>query len=40
MPRGTQLPVAVAIQIKMAAPGGHVMDFATQVTVPMAIQEW
>jgi general secretion pathway protein J len=39
-PRGTQLPVAVAIQIKMAAPGGHVMDFATQVTVPMAIQEW
>jgi general secretion pathway protein J len=39
-PRGTQLPVAVAIQIKMAAPGGHVMDFATQVTLPMAIQEW
>ena len=34
------LPVAVAIQIKMAAPGGQVMDFATQVTVPMAIQQW
>jgi len=38
--QGRQLPVAVAIQIKMAAPGGQVMDFATQVTVPMAIQEW
>jgi prepilin-type N-terminal cleavage/methylation domain-containing protein len=40
LPRGRQLPVAVAIQIKMLAPGGQVMDFATQVTVPMAIQEW
>jgi prepilin-type N-terminal cleavage/methylation domain-containing protein len=40
LPRGRQLPVAAAIQIKMAAPGGHVMDFATQVTVPMAIQQW
>ena len=38
--RGQQLPVAVAIQIQMAAPGGHVMDFATQVTVPMAITQW
>jgi len=40
LPQGRQLPVAVAIQIKMAAPGGRVMDFATQVTVPMAIQQW
>ena len=40
MPRGTQLPIAVAIQIQMAAPGGRVMDFATQVTVPMAMQQW
>jgi prepilin-type N-terminal cleavage/methylation domain-containing protein len=40
VPRGRQLPVAVAIQIEMAAPGGHVMDFATQVLMPMAIQEW
>jgi hypothetical protein len=40
IPAGRQLPVAVAIQIKMAAPGGQVMDFATQVTVPMAIQQW
>jgi general secretion pathway protein J len=40
LPRGRQLPVAVAIQVKMAAPGGRVMDFATQVTVPMAITQW
>jgi prepilin-type N-terminal cleavage/methylation domain-containing protein len=40
LPQGRQLPVAVAIQIQMAAPGGQVMDFATQVTVPMAIQQW
>ena len=40
MPRGTQLPIAVAIQIQMAAPGGRVMDFATQVTVPMSMQQW
>jgi len=38
--RGQQLPVAVAIQIQMAAPGGRVMDFATQVTVPMALTQW
>jgi type II secretion system protein J len=40
LPAQRQLPVAVAIQIKMAAPGGQVMDFATQVTLPMAIQQW
>jgi prepilin-type N-terminal cleavage/methylation domain-containing protein len=40
LPRGRQLPIAVAIQIQMAAPGGRVMDFATQVTVPMAITQW
>jgi prepilin-type N-terminal cleavage/methylation domain-containing protein len=40
LPQGRQLPIAVAIQIQMAAPGGRVMDFATQVTVPMAIQQW
>jgi len=38
--RGQQLPVAVAIQIQMAAPGSRVMDFATQVTVPMALTQW
>jgi prepilin-type N-terminal cleavage/methylation domain-containing protein len=40
LPRGRQLPIAVAIQIQMAAPGGHVMDFATEVIVPMAIAQW
>ena len=40
LPRGRQLPVAVAIQIQMAAPGGRVMDFATQIIVPMAITQW
>jgi prepilin-type N-terminal cleavage/methylation domain-containing protein len=40
LPPGRQLPIAVAIQIQMGAPGGRVMDFATQVTVPMAIQQW
>jgi len=40
LPRGRQLPFAVAIQIKMAAPQGRVMDFATQVTVPMAFNQW
>ncbi len=40
LPQGRQLPVAVAVQIQMAAPGGRLMDFATQVTVPMAIQQW
>ena len=40
LPMGRQLPVAVAIQIQMAAPGGRVMDFASQVIVPMAIQQW
>ena len=40
LPMGRQLPVAVAFQIQMAAPGGRVMDFASEVTVPMAIQQW
>src|SRR5208282_4632439 len=40
LPQGRQLPVAVAIQIQMAAPGNRVMDFATQVIVPMGILQW
>ena len=40
LPQGTQLPIAVAIQIQLAAPGGHMMDFATQVIVPMGIAQW
>jgi prepilin-type N-terminal cleavage/methylation domain-containing protein len=38
--RGHQLPLAIAFQILMAVPGGRVMDFATQVSVPMAMQQW
>jgi prepilin-type N-terminal cleavage/methylation domain-containing protein len=40
MPRSRQLPVAVRIELQMAAPGGRAMDFATRVTVPMAIATW
>ena len=40
LPLKNQLPVAVAIQIQLAAPGGRVMDFATEVTVPMGIAQW
>jgi hypothetical protein len=32
--------VAIRIEIQMAAPGGRAMDFATRVTVPMAIAQW
>jgi prepilin-type N-terminal cleavage/methylation domain-containing protein len=35
-----QLPIAAAIELKMAAPGGHELDFATQVVIPMAIPQW
>ena len=37
---GHQLPVAVDLDIQMAAPKGRPMDFATRVTVPMAISQW
>jgi hypothetical protein len=40
MVQGSQLPVAVAIQIVLGAPGGRAMNFATQVTVPMAMPQW
>jgi prepilin-type N-terminal cleavage/methylation domain-containing protein len=40
LPRGRQLPVAMAIELKMAVPGGREMNFATQVTLPMAIAQW
>jgi prepilin-type N-terminal cleavage/methylation domain-containing protein len=40
LPAGRQVPIAVAVQIEMMAPGGRVMDFATQVTVPMGIAQW
>lgn len=40
VPAGRQLPVAVVIAVKLAAPGDRAMNFATQVTVPMAITTW
>jgi prepilin-type N-terminal cleavage/methylation domain-containing protein len=40
LPLLQQLPSAVAFQIQLAAPGGRVMDFATQVIVPMGIVQW
>lgn len=40
LPNGRQLPVAVVVAVSMAAPGGRAMNFATQVTVPMAITTW
>ncbi len=40
LPAGRQVPIAVAVQFQLMAPGGLTMDFATQVTVPMGIAEW
>jgi prepilin-type N-terminal cleavage/methylation domain-containing protein len=40
LPRGRQIPAAVSIQIEMAAPGERPVDFATQITLPMAIATW
>jgi prepilin-type N-terminal cleavage/methylation domain-containing protein len=39
-PEGQQLPIAMTIDLQMAAPNGTMMDFATQVTVPMAMEQW
>ncbi|MGO9602090.1 MAG: prepilin-type N-terminal cleavage/methylation domain-containing protein [Candidatus Binataceae bacterium] len=40
MSAGRQLPVAMTIDITLAGPKGHPLTFSTQVTVPMAIQQW
>jgi prepilin-type N-terminal cleavage/methylation domain-containing protein len=40
LPRGQQLPIAVAIDLALAAPGGRVMNYSTQVMVPMAVMQW
>jgi|SRR5215469_9260594 len=40
MPPGRQLPVAVGIDMQMATPTGRVMNFSTQVMVPMAVSQW
>jgi len=39
-PEGQQLPLAMTIDLQMATPNGRMMDFATEVTVPMATQQW
>jgi prepilin-type N-terminal cleavage/methylation domain-containing protein len=41
LPRGRQLPMTVALELRMASPGGGgAMDYSTQVTVPMGITQW
>ncbi len=37
VPAGMQLPVAVMIELQLAAPNDRVMNFATEVVVPMAM---
>ncbi len=39
-PRGQQLPIAIAVELKMAASSGRVMDIATEVQVPMGFTQW
>jgi len=39
LPRARQLPIAVIIELAMAAPYGHTMHFSTQITLPMAVME-
>jgi prepilin-type N-terminal cleavage/methylation domain-containing protein len=40
LPRGRQVPIAVALQLQMGSPSGGSMEFGTQVTVPMGIAQW
>jgi prepilin-type N-terminal cleavage/methylation domain-containing protein len=40
MSPGRQLPAAVAIDLALGAPGGHVMTFSTQVMLPMSVAQW
>jgi prepilin-type N-terminal cleavage/methylation domain-containing protein len=40
MSPGRQLPMAVAIDLALGAPGGHVMTFSTQVMLPMSVAQW
>ena len=40
LPPGTQLPLAVAIDLVMAGPGGAPFRLATQVVLPMAFTQW
>ena len=36
----TLLPVAVAIDLRLVAPGGHEMDYSTQVVIPSTFMQW
>lgn len=40
IPPGRQLPIAVAIDMKMATPSGSILTFSTEVMVPMAVSQW
>jgi prepilin-type N-terminal cleavage/methylation domain-containing protein len=40
VPAGEQLPVAVRVDLQLAAANGRVMNFATEVSLPMAMGTW
>jgi len=40
LPPGRQLPVAVAIELRMGTPSGSVLDFGTEVMIPMSVSQW
>jgi prepilin-type N-terminal cleavage/methylation domain-containing protein len=40
LPPGRQLPLAIEIEIELAAPGGGATRLATVVTLPMAFAQW
>ena len=40
MPKGLQLPVAVSIDLALGTNNGRVMNFSTQVILPMAVGVW
>lgn len=40
LPRTQQLPVAIAMDLQLGTENGKVMNFSTQVTLPMAVMLW
>lgn len=40
LPRTQQLPVAIAMDLQLGTENGKVMNFSTQVTLPMAVPLW
>ncbi len=40
LPRTQQLPVAVGMDLQLGTSNGKVMNFSTQVTLPMAVMLW